>query len=252
MTETVVDSQKVELLDGVTAFVIVYNELDNIGLCLSSLYGQVDEVLVIDNGSNKDQQQLRQQYDYWRMVFTRGGYGFTLVEPERTGKHHTQFPTVMQYTRTKWLFGLDGDEMLRVSPGFRLLEFVRHKTMEPKGGCSCVMHEYLECPSTKEMIHERSYNKTRLYRRDRGAFEAKLHGEFKVTTSTTTFVTNFWIDHVRTVNEKIFDADGYRKELLKEYKQATTPEMKKYYSDLWKSQAEYYKWEIKSIEDGDM
>jgi len=239
-----------DLREGVTAFVIVKEEYDNIGLCLASLYGQVDEVLLINSYGYADDDALRGEYNrqlyYWKHVFIKAGYGFTIIDVA-PGKHHVHFPLVKRYATTQWLFGLDGDEILRHSTyresiQFRMVDLVRQPYLQDKGGVGCSMYEYTDA-GNKQVILDRAYNKTRLFHQERGEFLVRLHGEFVVTSGhVVVFNKNFWIDHVRTPEEKQHDAGAYRVEIQNEYANADSEELRQYYLDLYASQAKHYGW----------
>lgn len=234
------------LRDGVTAFVIVRNELDNIGLCLSSLYGHVDEILLIDDESNDRREKLKEQYQYWMHVFSKSGTWMTVAYEPHRGFHHRHFPLVDEMVKTKWMFGLDGDEILRASHGFQMREFI--KSVDDKiSAIGCMMHESVDDGS--KIVHERSYPKYRLYRKDRGHFNTIEHGEFVIDSGSLGFIEHFHLDHIRTNAEKQIDAERYKAEVINQYKLATTDDKRKYFADLYKSQAEYYKWDKRTIEE---
>jgi glycosyltransferase involved in cell wall biosynthesis len=105
----------------ISAFVVVHNEYYRINTCLASLFGQVDEIVLIDDESNEKKKELLNIYSYWKEIYNNFDVEFKVIHHEHLGSHSLYYPIVLQNVSHDWLFQLDGDEIFQ-SPSKGILK----------------------------------------------------------------------------------------------------------------------------------
>ncbi|MGM0433322.1 MAG: glycosyltransferase [Pseudomonadota bacterium] len=99
-----------------SATVITYNEADNIGACLESLQGLVDEIIVMDSGSTDDTVAIARQYTDRITITDWPGFG-------------PQKQRALEQATGDWVLSIDADE--RITP--YLAREINHRLAgEPK------------------------------------------------------------------------------------------------------------------------
>lgn len=146
----------------VSACLIAKNESDNIGACLSSLEGQVDEIIVVDTGSTDD------------TVAIAGRFGCRILHSPWRDDFSTPRNLGLENATGDWILYIDADERLACPPARPLASFLTQD----------------DAAAALVRFHPRSdmtpYSEYRLFRRDPrirfvGAMhESMLPGIFRV------------------------------------------------------------------------
>lgn len=234
--------------DRITAFVVVYNEYYRINTCLASLYGQVDELLLFDDSSDKKKTELNNCYRHWKDVYEAAGCEFRIFPFDHRGSHSLYYPDVLREASHQWLFQLDGDEVLKPLEAFSFgyLRTCIHKAigMEAVG----VQGILLNIKQEGKIFTNCSWEpKTRLYNKAHGHYPQNRHYVEWIPQGSVCLEQRLVIHHVRTDEEMKEDARVYFRITLDEYQRATTDEDRHYYLDVFDRQNEFYKWGYKSI-----
>lgn len=234
--------------DKITAFVVVYNEYLRINTCLASLYGQMDELLLFDDSSDKKRTELQACYRHWKDVFEAAGCDFRIFPFEHRGSHSLYYPDVLREASHQWLFQLDGDEVLKPMESFSFgyLRACVRKAMAM--GAVAVQGILLNIKQEGSKFINCSWEpKTRLYDKSHGHYPQNRHYVEWIPAGSKHFEQRLVIHHVRTDEEMEEDARVYFEITLREYQLATTDGDRHYYLDVFDRQNEFYKWGYKSI-----
>ena len=240
--------------DKITAFVVVYNEYFRINTCLASLYGQVDEVLLFDDGSDQYAKELVSCYNHWQNVFIKAGAYFKIFYTlNHRGSHSLFYPDVVKEAKYQWLFQLDGDEVLHpvVYQPFGFLKSMAQAAIEAKAVAVQGLRINIAQDGNQFTTME-TEPKSRLYDKTKGYFPTNRHSVEWVPQGDILQSNKLIIDHVRTKEEMDKDAAMYFKRTTKAYLESQAkndPDNIKYYGELFMGQNNYYKWGYSSIEE---
>jgi len=239
----------------ISAFVVVRNEFNRINLCLASLFGEVDEIVLIDDASNGDE-CLFNLYEYWGYIAEFHGIKFNFKAlTKNKGYHSLHYPMVLEMASYPWLFQLDGDEVLRTPCRGYLKRMtsvnkpVVDGRLEGFVGFRGKLINYYQ--SGLEFETGALEPKTRLYHRSFGHFPTRPGSEW-VVDSGEVADADYVIDHVRTEKERLADAKRYYRGNLRFYKEAKekgNSEDMEHFSTLFERQCELYGWPFKTIEE---
>lgn len=237
--------------DKITAFVVVYNEYMRINTCLASLFGQADEILLFDDGSTENVNELLNCYDHWKNIFKSCDCDLRIFRKDHRGSHSMYYPDVMAEASHKWLFQLDGDEIFKHpnvhNPFGYLKGCINCAYINGASGVTGIRVNITQVGNS--FIIKSKEPKTRLYNREHGFFPKGRHSVEWVSTGKLVANNDFIINHVRTEEEMEKDARMYFGRTLKAYQEAKEDADKKYYYDVFFRQNEFYKWGHKSIEE---
>jgi tetratricopeptide (TPR) repeat protein len=139
------------LSTSVAAALIVKNEHDFLTGCLDSLTGRVDEIVVVDTGSDDDSRQISARY------------GAEVIAFDWSGDFSAARNAGLEAVSSDWILYIDADERLRLPDGGKLADYIQPAALahyikfRPKTGYTC-------------------YREARLFRRDpRLRFAGRIH-----------------------------------------------------------------------------
>jgi len=223
-------------MDKISAFTIAYNERNRIMPCICSLIGQVDQVVIVDDGS--DDTSMVALYSIIEGILKGHGIEFTLIGKEHLGSHALHLETALAACRHEWVFQLDADEVLCGNIGA-----LRKAISDSHGAVSCSRDTYVQDRTSYKL--ELSEPKINLFNRFLGYYP-KEHGVAWVS-DVDSIAGDFHINHCRTEEEKHVDSLRYFSRYLKEYSNTDEGVRKQYYSDKFNRICEYYHFPFKSI-----
>ncbi len=231
----------------ISAFIIAYNEYYRIMQCVSSLIGNVDQIVLVDDGSSLDQKFI---YNYFDEILPFHGIEFTLIEEEHKGSHALHLDAALNACNHDWVFQLDADEVLRTRyPNIFNAIFKDWVHFDDYHAIGCNLISYVQ--SGTEYKFELIEPKVRLFNKNKGYYP-KEHGVAWVVNDKEqiTHTSSFLINHYRTVKEKRVDSLRYFQNYIVAYLNAKDDEEKrKYYSDKFNRICEYYGFPFKSIDE---
>jgi len=229
----------------ISAFIIAYNEYYRIMQCVSSLIGNVDQIVLVDDGSSLDQKFI---YSYFDEILPFHGIEFTLIEEEHKGSHALHLDAALNACDYDWVFQLDADEVL-VTPYPQFFHAVIESEKGDIHGVECDRVNYVQNGNVYE--YENREPKKRLFHRESGYFP-KEHGVewvFNLESLNICFNDAMLINHYRTKVEKRQDSMNYFRNYIKEYQSTEDKARKKYYYDKFDAICSYYGFPFKSIDE---
>ena len=148
----------------ISAAMIVKDEAENLEACLRSIQQVVDEVVVLDTGSTDQTKEIarrlgaRVHEELWQNDFS-------------LHRNHS-----IELCRGRWVFIIDGDEVLRESGDLRELLVGGAES----AGADAVIVRVDTC--TGDQVREQLFS-VRAFRRDSGRFEYPIHNQLIGITS---------------------------------------------------------------------
>lgn len=242
--------------DRISAFLIVKNEYENIGLALGSLFGRVDEIVLIDDASPMPSLHLS-QYLYWELVYNNAGYSFKYhISETNEGYNEAHFQRALEMASYPWLFHLDGDEILASDSHNVLREDIqrgRQRHGKHLQAVKCMMYPILHgvygAPTWRYDTKDIERVKVRLYHRESGHFSGQFDSEWIRKNQFGMHDGRHIIYHVRSEEEKKSDELRYSRLVGDKYLAAQNDQEKEHYRALYTTLRDKYGWQHETIED---
>ncbi len=181
-----------------SVFIIAYNEADRIPATIKSVKDWVDEVIVIDSGSQDETVALCKQL------------GATVIEQSWVG-YGPQKRFAEEQCRNKWVLNLDADEIVTPSLAQEIQSLFRSASLQPEQAfrlriCDTYPHQQQPCrwPFT--------YNPVRLYHLDQGRYaNHPIHDRVNLQSNTACTTLRGQIHHrsIRNLSHLTEKANQY-------------------------------------------
>jgi glycosyltransferase involved in cell wall biosynthesis len=155
--------------DAVTAVLVVRNEERTLGRALESLRGAVDELVVVHDGPCDD-----------RTLDIAAAHGARIFVRPFAGFCEAHFEFARAEARGAWLLQLDADERLSPELAGALRTLARDPAVD---GYTFELHTFYEGRELRLGL-DRTFRPLRLARRDRIAFDVRVHGRRTVPGRT--------------------------------------------------------------------
>lgn len=157
----------------ISACMIVKNEIETLPACLRTLVGYVDEIVIVDTGSEDGTQYL---VDAWNAAY--GNNGTKFIAGEFTDYKEWSFSEARNYAMSlasgDWLFTVDADDRIEIKDWEELLKFLK-SDQDLLGEYDLVACEILNCYGENGRV-EGSLLQPRFFRRSSGpVYQGKVH-----------------------------------------------------------------------------
>lgn len=105
-------------MNKISACLVVYNEERNIGRCLESLRGVVEEIILVHDGPCQD-----------RTLEIAKSFGAKIFIQPHQGEAEIHRPFSYEQTNNNWILQIDGDEFLSLELKNRLVQLISDETV---------------------------------------------------------------------------------------------------------------------------
>ncbi|MHB8624645.1 MAG: glycosyltransferase family 2 protein [Aggregatilineales bacterium] len=169
-----------------SVIVLTFNEEKNIEACLSSLYGWIDEIIVVDSGSTDQTIEIAERYT-----------DKILQHPFENYAAQRNWAQCHSMVTHDWVFHVDADE--RVTPELRgtLEEFFTNENIDAVNGFLIVRRTVFMGRWISHGGHYPSYH-LRVFRRENGACEDRLYDQHFIVEGPLIQVKGDLVDVITT------------------------------------------------------
>jgi len=164
----------------ISAAMIVKNESKNLGRCLKSIKGIVDEIVVVDTGSNDDTVVIAESF---------GAKIFHEPWENNFAKHRN---TSLSHCTGDWILQIDADEEFFLEEGVTVeaLKFALSQVQPEINGVAMTLRDWSDAIQT----YAGEVDIPRLFRAGQVTFKRKIHNE-PMYSGITGFFSKCWLKH---------------------------------------------------------